>query len=101
MMAVAAALAAAAAPGGGAEFNPLGDGSDFNNGDLVRDETTGCENCQQTPYEWDEPPFELDWQLGLRGAVTEGDSGTKVEFLALPEATLTHNTMRGSYSIGA
>ena len=39
MMAVATALAAAAAPVVGAEFNPLGDGSDFNNGDLLRDET--------------------------------------------------------------
>jgi len=101
MMAVAAALAAVSAPVVGAEFNPLGDGSEFNNGDLVRDETSGCENCQQTPYEWDEPPFELDWQLGLRGAVTQSDSGTKVEFMALPEATLTHNTMRGGYSVGA
>lgn len=101
MMAVAAALAAASAPVAGAEFNPLGDGSDFNNGDLLRDESTGCENCQQTPYEWDEPPFELDWQLGLRGAVTQSDSGTEFEFLALPEATLTHNTMRGGYSVGA
>ena len=64
MMAVATALAAAAAPVVGAEFNPLGDGSDFNNGDLLRDETTGCENCQPQPHEWDEPPFELDWQLG-------------------------------------
>jgi len=101
MMAVATALAAAAAPAMGAEFNPLGDGSDYNNGDLLRDETSGCENCQQQPYEWDEPPFDLDWQLGLRGAVTQGADGTKVEFLALPKVTLTHNTMRGSYAVGA
>jgi len=101
MMAVAAALAAASAPVVGAEFNPLGDGSDYNNGDLLRDDTSDCENCQQTPYEWDEPPFELDWQLGLRGSVTQDSDGTQVEFLALPEATLTHNTMRGSYSVGA
>lgn len=101
MMAVAAALAAASAPVVGAEFNPLGDGSDFNNGDLVRDETTGCENCQQQPYEWDAPAFDLDWQLGLRGSVTQSDDGTQVEFLALPEVTLTHNTMRGGYSVGA
>jgi len=101
MMAVATALAAAAAPVLGAEFNPLGDGSDYNNGDLVRDETTGCENCQQQPHEWNEPPFELDWQLGLRGSVTQGDDGTKVEFLALPEVKLTHNTMRGGYAVGA
>lgn len=101
MMAVATALAAAAAPVVGAEFNPLGDGSDFNNGDLVRDETTGCENCQPQPSEWDEPPFEIEWQLGLRGSVTQGADGTRVDFLALPEVTLTHNTMRGSYSVGA
>jgi len=101
MMAVAAALAAASAPVISAEFNPLGDGSDFNNGDLVRDETSGCENCQQQPHEGDAPAFDLDWQLGLRGAVTQSNDGTKVEFLALPEVTLTHNTMRGGYSVGA
>jgi len=101
MMAVAAALAAASAPVMAAEFNPLGDGSDHNNGDLVRDETTGCENCQQQPHEMDAPAFDLDWQLGLRGAVTQSNDGTKVEFLALPEVTLTHNTMRGGYSVGA
>lgn len=101
MMAVATALAAAAAPVVGAEFNPLGDGSEFNNPDLLRDDTTGCENCRQQPHEWDEPPFDLDWQLGLRGAVTQDADGTRVEFLALPEATLTHNTMRGSYAFSA
>ena len=101
MLAVATALAAAATPVVGGEFNPLGDGSDYNNGDLMRDETTGCENCQQPPYEWEEPPFDIDWQLGLRGSVTQDDGGTQVELLALPEATLTHNTMRGSYSVGA
>lgn len=100
-IAVAAALAAAAAPVVGAEFNPLGDGSDFNNADLLRDGTIGCENCQPVPYEWDEPPFELDWKLGLRGAVVESDDGTKVEFLALPEATWTHRALRGGYSAGA
>jgi hypothetical protein len=100
-IAVATALAAAAAPVVGAEFNPLGDGSDFNNLDLVRDDTTGCENCAQVPYEWDEPPFELDWQLGLRGAVSHDGTEAKVEFLALPEARLTHQTLRGGYSAGA
>lgn len=100
-IAVATALAAAAAPVFGAEFNPLGDGSDFNNADLLRDGPGGCENCTAAPREWGEPPFELDWQLGLRGAVVQGDDGTKVEFLSLPEATLTHQTLRGSYSAGA
>src|SRR5690606_4183496 len=37
----------------------------------------------------------------LRGAVVEGDDGTKVEFLALPEATWTHRTLRGGYLAGA
>jgi hypothetical protein len=101
MMAVTAALAAASAPVVGAEFNPLGDGSDYNNGDLVRDDTSGCENCDRLPHESDGPAFDLDWQLGLRGAVTQNNDGTKVEFLALPEVTLTHNTMRGGYSVGA
>lgn len=97
-IAVVAALAAATGPVLAAEFNPLGDGSDFNNADLLRDETTGCENCSQQPTDWNEPFFDLDWQVGLRGSVTHGDDGTKVQFLALPEATFIHNTMRGGYT---
>jgi hypothetical protein len=100
-IAVAAALAAAAGPALAAEFNPLGDGSDVNNADLLRDETSGCENCGQAPTDWNEPYFDFDWRVGLRGSVTHSDDGTEFEFLALPEATFTHNTMRGSYSVGA
>lgn len=100
-IAVATALAAAAAPVLGAEFNPLGDGSDFNNGDLLRDAASGCENCQPVPHEWGEPPVQLDWKLGLHGAVVEDDGGTRVKFLALPEASWTHRALRGGYSAGA
>ncbi|MGN6490018.1 MAG: outer membrane beta-barrel protein [Devosia sp.] len=99
-MAVATALAAAAAPVLGAEFTPPGDGSDVTNADLLRDGPAGCESCQDAPHEWGEPPFELDWQLGLRGAVVEDGSGLKVQFLALPEATWTHRALRGGYSAG-
>ena len=99
-IAVATALAAAAAPVLGAEFTPPGDGSDVNNADLLRDGPAGCETCQDVPHEWGGPPFELDWQLGLRGAVVEDGSGLKVQFLALPEATWTHRALRGGYSAG-
>lgn len=95
-------LALLAVPAAAAEFNPLGDGSGFDNADLVRDPTTGCENCAgAAPHEWGAPPFDLDWSLALRGAVIEDGSGTRFQAIALPSVSLTHRTLRGGYSLGA
>ncbi len=44
-----AAVSASAAYAQDAAFNPLGDGADYDNADLLRDETTGCENCEPDP----------------------------------------------------
>ena len=58
----AMALALLAVPASAGEFNPLGDGSDYNNADLTSDPTAVCENCRATPpYEWGDAPFDLDW----------------------------------------
>ena len=100
-IAIATALAAVAGPALADDLNPLGDGSGFSNGDLLRGDSAGCENCQDQPTEWNDPPFDFDWRVGLRGAVTQDADGSKVEFLALPEVSLTQNTMRGGYSLGA
>lgn len=95
-------VVALAVPAGAGEFNPLGDGSGANNIDLLRDATTGCENCAPVPpREWGVPPFEIDWRLALRGAVIEGSSGTRFEAIALPSFSLTHQHLRGSFSVGA
>jgi hypothetical protein len=94
-------LGALAAPALAGDFNPLGDGSTFDNADLLRDKTTGCENCAPVPpHEWDAPPFDLDWSLGLRGALIQDSSGLRYEGLALPSVTLTHRALRGGYSFG-
>ena len=98
---VAAALGAPVRAGEG--FNPLGDGSGFNNPDLVRDPTAGCENCmlRAAPHEWDDPFFDLDWSLALRGAYVRDGNGDHFEALAVPSVTLTNETMRGGYDFSA
>lgn len=84
----------------GQEFNPLGDGSGTNNADLLRDPTTGCENCDTfAPHEWDAPPFKLDWSLSLRGAYVRDDGGDHFEALAVPSVAFRHDFLRGTYSL--
>lgn len=80
------------------EFNPLGDGSGTNNPDLLRDPTTGCENCETfAPHEWDAPPYDLDWSLSLRGAYVRDKAGDHFEALAVPTVSLKHDFLRGTY----
>jgi len=95
-----AAGAQAAAAG---EFNAMGDGSDATNADLLADGTYGCDNCllHAPPHEWDDPYVDLDWSLSLRGAYVRDGDGEHFEALVVPEATLTHETMRGGYEISA
>lgn len=79
-------------------FNPLGDGAGYTNPDLLRDPTTGCENClPNPPHEWDEPPFDIDWSLALRGSFVQSPTSTYFEAIAVPEVTLRHDILRGSY----
>lgn len=81
------------------EFNPQGDGSDTNNADLLRDPTTGCENCETfAPHEWDAPPYDLDWSLSLRGAYVRDKNGEHFEALAVPTVSFRHDFLRGTYN---
>jgi len=84
------------------DFNPLGDGSDFNNADLVRDPTTGCENCEPNPpHEWGDPFFDVDWSLALRGAYVQSSGASYFEASAVPSVTLSHQNLRGGYEFTA
>lgn len=97
---LAIALALLAGPAMAGDFNPLGDGSESNNPDLLRDPTTGCENCAPGPAAEDfTPPFQLDWSLGLRGAVVEAGSTTRFESIAVPSVTFTHRTARSAVDL--
>ncbi|HHY48205.1 MAG TPA: hypothetical protein GYA10_00425, partial [Alphaproteobacteria bacterium] len=102
-MPVAALLAMGlAAPAMAGQFNPLGDGSDYNNADLLRDPTTGCENCAPNPpHEWDDPWFDLDWSLALRGSYVHTTSTDYFEAIASPSVSLSHEMLRGGYSFSA
>jgi opacity protein-like surface antigen len=83
-------------------FNPLGDGSDFNNSDLTRDPTTGCENCEPNPpHDFAAPWFDLDWSLALRGSYVRTTAGDYFEGTANPSVTLHHEFLRGSYEATA
>lgn len=89
-------------PAAGEEFNPLGDGSEVTNPDLLRDPTTGCENCEPfPPHEWEEPPFDIDWRLSLRGSYVQGATSSYFEAKAVPSVTLRRETLRGGYQFGA
>ena len=83
------------------DFNPLGDGSQVNNADLLRDPTTGCENCQPPPHEWDDPWFDLDWSLAFRGAYVQTTGGNYFEASVVPSMVLRHETLRGGYEFSA
>ena len=98
-------LAVLAVPGSAlaeTAFNPLGDGSGTNNADLLRDPTTGCENCQTfLPHEWDAPPFKLDWSVSLRGAYVQTNTASRFEALLVPTVAFRHDFLRGTYSFDA
>lgn len=85
------------------EFNAMGDGSNATNADLLADGTAACENCvlDVPPHEWDDPYFDLDWSLSLRGAYVRDEDGEHFEALVVPEATLIRQTMRGGYEVSA
>lgn len=84
------------------EFNPLGDGSGSDNADLLRDPTTGCENCEpMPPHEWQDPPFSIDWSLALRGAYVRDGGGEHFEMLAVPSVSFAHEFLRGSVNFDA
>lgn len=98
------ALAAASVPftAFAEEFNPLGDGSGSNNADLLRDTSSGCENCPpMPPHEWDAPPFDLEWSVALRGAYVQATGGSYFEAQIVPTLSLRRETMRGGYSVSA
>lgn len=101
--AAAALTGGAAAPAfAGDDFNPLGDGSGFSNLDLVREPATGCENCAPVPpHEWDEPWFDLDWSLALRGSYVRTPTSNYFEATAVPQVSLHHEMLRGGYDFSA
>jgi hypothetical protein len=99
---VLVAWPASAVLAGDNAFNPLGEGSGYDNTDLLRDKTTGCENCQPNPpYEWDDPWFDLDWSLALRGSYVHTSTIDYFEASAVPNVTLRHDTLRGGYEVSA
>jgi hypothetical protein len=85
------------------EFNPMGDGTEASNGDLLSGAAGGCENCvlASPPHEWDAPYFDLDWSLSLRGAYVRDGDGEHFEALAVPSVSLSHRTIRGGYDLSA
>ena len=103
LLAATALMGAVALPAfAGDTYNPLGDGAGFDNVDLTRDPATGCSNCvPQAPHEWDEPWFDLDWSLGLRGSYVQTTTTQYFEATFVPQVTLQHDMLRGGYSFAA
>lgn len=92
----------------GTAFNPLGDGSETTNPDLLPG-YLDCENCagqappdlDLAPYEAGAPWFTVDWSLGLRGALVQDADGAEYGFRLLPAIGLRHDTLRGGYGVTA
>lgn len=102
LVGTAVALAATGSFALAEDFNPLGDGSETNNPDHFRDTTTGCENCTaRPPHEWNEPPFDIEWSLALRGAYVQGSTGSYFEAQAVPSVSFERQTLRGTYAFSA
>lgn len=93
-------LAGVALPAAAEDFIPLGDGSAANNADLLRDPSTGCENCEpDPPHDFSAPWLDLDWNVALRGAFVHTSTGDYLEGSAIPSFTFRHETMRGGYEV--
>ena len=92
------AVAWAATPLLAGPLDPSGDGSRFDNPDLVYADAEGCAYC--APYAPAEPldaGIDLDWSLALRGAYVHATDGSYFEVSAAPSVTLSHQTLRGGY----
>ncbi len=102
MFACASALALLATPGMAGGLALAGDGSAYNNPDLLDDPAPGCDRCEPNiPAEPYDPFYDVDWSLALRGGVTyDGNGAPSYELIALPSATLKHQTIRGGYDVG-
>lgn len=80
----------------------VGDGSAFDNIDLVADPGPGCPHCAPTPpVETFDPLFDPDWSLALRGSVSVDGAGgdPSYQLIALPSLTLRQETIRGGYDL--
>jgi hypothetical protein len=69
-------------PGDGSDAHPAplvkGDGSDTDNPHLRRRAAPQCPNCAShiSPQEWGPPPFDIDWQVALRGGYELSTAGS-------------------------
>jgi hypothetical protein len=97
---VLTAWPASAVLAGDNSFNSPGDGSGYDNANLLRDRAAGCEKCEpHPPHEWDDPWFDLDWSLALRGSYVHTSTIDYFEAAAVPSVTLRHETLRGGYEV--
>ncbi|WP_417310949.1 outer membrane beta-barrel protein [Devosia sp.] len=77
-----------------------GEGSFTDNPALLSGPPVPCASCAHLPSEPVDPWLDLDWSIALRGAVTEESGKTRKELQIVPEASLTHQSLRGGYEIG-
>ncbi len=97
----AAALIGLAPPALAGGLAP-GDGSGFDNLNLVESPADGCEYCAPNPpVEADNGGFAPDWSLGLRGGVSLYSEGgdPEYELIALPSFSLQQDGIRGGYGL--
>lgn len=103
---VALWAASAVGPARAGSLGWTGDGSGTNNPDLMRRAVDGmdgaCSDCDPGPSisSLDDPFFDLDWSLALRGSYVEDSSiGSYFAGSAIPSFTLSHTSLRSSLSL--
>lgn len=85
----------------GAPALAAGEGSRTDNPALLHDPDGVCTTCAGLPTaEPTDPWLDIDWSLGLRGALTSDSAGQRYEIILAPEASLSHQSLRGGYEFG-
>jgi hypothetical protein len=77
-----------------------GDGSYSDNPDLKLSGAMPDDVSPFAPREVTDPPFDLEWSVGLRGAYAVDSGGSSLAAILTPEFTLTHDGLNTSLVAG-
>jgi hypothetical protein len=84
------------------DFPLMGDGSEADNADLLREGYPACDfACEPHGYPEEpfDPLFDIDWSLGLRGAHIRENDVARYQGSAVPTVTLSYQGFRSSFDL--
>ena len=86
-------------PARGASDHAGGDGTAADNERLLPGQYPASPVALDAPGEEEQPFFDLDWSLGLRGSFTRGTNGERFDVRLLPHVELNHQGRRASINM--